>query len=189
MNKIIIVLLALIASTSARADVGLLGGLSFYNYSSSPSVDSSSSAGLLLGLSYTSSLAAGPGLEIDALYDQRKYSSSNVTVTLPAIQIPVLVRMNLIPEVFDYGIGAYYAFGVGDVSTSAGTSSSYSAAGVSSSDFGLIGSLQVTIPIPGITKLIADGRYLFGLSNSSSTAGVTAHTREMELFLGFLLSM
>ena len=189
MNKILIVL-SLLLINSAHADLGVLGGLSYYNISSTPDSAVSSKAGITAGLMYTSSLLIGPTLEIDALYNSRKLGlSDGTTNTYPEIQIPVLLRLPIIPFLFNVGAGAYYGFGIGSISNSSGASSSYSAYGMSTSDYGVLASAQATLPIPGIARLVVDARYAFGLANTSANSAITQHTREIQLLTGLVITL
>ncbi len=165
-------LVALFAmSQSAHAGIGLLGGASFHNVSTSPSVNFNTKAGLLAGLAFSSNLPF-VNLEVDALYNHRTLSTAGVSVSSPAIHVPVLARFSVIPMILDLGVGPYASFNVGSNDL-----------GYKSPDFGAVGSLRVMLPTPGI-HLVLDGRYVYGLTNLSQVGGFDAKTREVQIMAG-----
>jgi hypothetical protein len=175
-------------TTSAQAtEFGILGGINFFNPSleSEPgdaSVTTSSTAGFVGGFSYKSSLAL-INVEIDALYDKKKLSSGTIDSTSNWLEIPVLARYVFFPF-FNFGLGAYYSVGLGDVSV-AGVTENYQSAGMNRSDFGLLGSIQMELPIAPQMTLIADLRYNYGLVElEENTAAASEKSRELQVMFG-----
>jgi hypothetical protein len=171
MKKLGLAAALLFMTTSAHASIGILGGASFHNVSTDPSVSFNSHAGLLAGLAFSSELPL-INLEVDALYDNRSLSVLGTSFSSPAIQIPVLARFSVIPLILDFGIGPYASFNVGTNDL-----------GYKSPDIGIVGSVRLIVPTPGI-HLVVDGRYNFGIANLSQVALTSVHTREVQILAG-----
>jgi hypothetical protein len=86
-------------------------------------------------------------LEIDAIYVDNKTDS----IQFKAIQLPVLVRFNLLPGT-SLGLGGYAQYALDSVP------------GWKKTNFGGVGSVRFELPL-AFAKLFLEGRYLFGLSN------------------------
>jgi hypothetical protein len=151
------------------------------------------------GLLFDIPLAMGVGFEFGGLYLPRKIEvngqtltpkADDVTSTYHEIQVPVLLKFRLLPMVH-IGVGGYWATAMGsidaeDATTSANSNSSetYSAAGLKSSDYGLLGSFGFSLPLgAGGTHFMVDGRYAYGLENIS-TGTDTVKNRDVEVLVG-----
>jgi hypothetical protein len=164
-------------SVPAHAGIGLLGGVSFHNVSTSdststPSPTADSKLGFVGGLAFSTNFVIANG-EIDVLYNHRTLNFAGTSASSPAIEIPVLARFSFIPAVLDFGIGPYGAFNIGT-----------NQLGYSSPDFGAVGSLRVTVPIPGF-HLVIDGRYNYGFTDLANAPLIDVHTREWKVLAGF----
>ncbi len=190
--------LILIGSSSPvhAFELGFIGG---YN-SNSPSISNagvdattSGSSGYELGAYFSQALVNKFSIEIDTILEHKSYvlgsSSTGTTYSLNDFQIPVFARYSIIP-LFNVGLGLYWSSSFGSVSTNNGTSSttfsqSYSAAGLSETDFGLTTSIQARIPVTPVNRLILDVRYNFGLSNLSTDSANSYKSRELCFLAGF----
>ena len=116
---------------------------------------------------------AGPiGFELGALYLPRNGTEAGsdgnngtytATIKSTVLEIPALLRFHL-GHMFSVGAGAYYALGMGTTTmtmTDAGQSGT--AAASTGSDFGLLASAAVTIPLAPTLGIVIDGRYTMGL--------------------------
>ena len=169
------------------------------------SVTSASQADSGLGFGALAGISVAPFIEFETggLYVSRKYKSVLTTLGTPttnsysqhALEIPLLLRVNLIPFV-SVGAGAYYAIGMGDVSDNNGTKTttgSYSSFGLKSNDLGLQVSAAVHFPIMIATSLILDARYSYGLTDvnnnpSQTTPAITIKYCAIDVLLGLQFS-
>jgi hypothetical protein len=199
--KLSAIFIALMAfSQSASAETGVLLGYNIWSPAVSTtiagaSVSSASKGDFLAGLSYTTSLTPFFSLEIDGLYVTRKSdttvsilgSSSTGVTSQNVIEVPILFRVHLLPMV-NLGVGPYFAYGVGDF-TSSGTSQSYQAASTSRTDYGAEASAQIKFPIaPGI-HVSAEGRYVLGLKEESTNSSTSAKNREIQVLAGLTFGL
>lgn len=123
------------------------------------------------------------------------------------IQVPVLIRIHLLPMV-SLGVGAYYAHAIGQIKetntapgggTITGSSNpnfySYGDKSVPTDDYGLEAALGAQLPLTSSVKFYADFRYLWGLQNialPASTALLTSgglqadtnHWRDIQFLAG-----
>ena len=176
-KQLVLLLSLLVMSQTAHAGVGILGGVSFHSISfddggTNQNINRDSKVGFLGGLAFSSNFMFA-NMEVDALYDNRTLNVAGTSFSSPAIQVPVLVRISLLPEILDFGIGPYGSFNVGSNDL-----------GYNSPDFGAVGSVRLMIPTPGI-HLVLDGRYNWGFTNLAQTNLITIHTRELQVMLGF----
>ena len=140
-------------------------------------------------------------LEIDAIYVNRKFeiatsAPTDDTISYQALQIPVLLRINLLPGgLVSVGAGGYYEVGMGSISDTNDTNGSvssetYSSALIKTSDFGLLGSLRVQIPVFIRTHVLVDARYLYGLTEQSTAPSTaTIKNRYVQVFAGLGFSI
>jgi hypothetical protein len=80
-------------------------------------------------------------------------------------------------NVLSIGVGAYYATYSGDMkettktlSGSSTSNRSFAAASHEKSDFGLVTSLGIYIPISPVSRIILDGRYNIGMKDNNTSA-------------------
>ena len=117
------------------------------------------------------------GFEIGGLYLQRVESDSTLsptlTTTATVLEVPVLLRIHL-GQHFSFGAGGYYAYGLGNINYSDHTSGTYQDLKMNAYDYGVVGSLGFALPLASTVSLIVDGRVTYGLSNSSTAAGISS---------------
>jgi len=138
-------------------------------------VTSSSTLGLGIGGLASFPLVPDFRLETGLLYIKSVYSFSGTEFTLNHLQIPAVVRFDLLPFL-SLGGGFYYSFGLGNVGTRVGnvtTDVTYDAFNLSSSDLGAIVSAALDLTIGPASSLLVDVRYLYGLKNLTNLAGQT----------------
>jgi hypothetical protein len=180
----LILLCSLLATPAAHAiEVGVLGGLDFYNPSMSNATVVSPSSAIVGGAYFQTSFNALLDMDIGVMYAKKKADytvlAATTTIDTSSIQIPVILRTGFVPGSFvNVGAGAYYE--------STGTPP----AGFKSSDFGLVGSAQVRLPLAPLMKFVIDARYLYGLGEqSSNTATNTISNRSVQVLGGFTLGI
>jgi len=144
------------------------------------------------------------GLEVGALYITRKNeanpalgSSQDITNTSHAIQVPVLLKFHLFPA-FHVGVGGYWAQGIGSVDSNNATtgvdnsSQTYSGANLKQTDYGLVGAAGFSFPLGGGTRLLAEGRYNYGLANiftDPNSTGATEKYRDLQAVVGLSFAL
>ena len=198
----------LCASFQANAgEFGLAGGVSRWSPAFTAGAGSTSavtpSISTTFGAFYRFHFISIFALEIDGLYIQRKaeiaqslngVSQSDVTYQSKVIQIPVILRTQLIPRYVNVGVGGYYESGMSSGVTQSGTTtgnSGFAGANSKHSDYGLVGSLEFRLPIiPGIAFII-DGRYLYGLSQQllDTSSGSSQKSRYIQALGGLTFWM
>ena len=146
---------------------------------SSGGTQSSGQPGYGGGLGIEIPLGSSSGIEIDGIYQNR-----NNQIQASWVQIPVLYRLWL-GTFFSLGAGVYYGTGIGSVSTN-GTTESFSSAGYSQSDAGLMGVAGFNIPISSLYLMI-EGRYGYGVYDVSSIQGTTATFNDLQIVVGIRL--
>ena len=171
------VMLLLWTALPAHAGVrfSLFGDLDSSTYSTG-GVQTSGEAGLGGGLGLEIPLNSFSGLEIDGVYLNRKNQ-----IQASYVQIPVLYRLWL-GSIVTLGAGAYYSQGIGSV-TANGTTESFSDAGYTQNDAGLMGVAGFNIPI-SFFYLMIEGRYDFGIYDVSAIQGVTATFNDFQVLVG-----
>jgi hypothetical protein len=165
--------------------------------------------GALLGISAGTFLE----LEIGALKIARKYevktataSSTDLsTYTQGAVQLPLLLRFNLLPFL-SIGAGGFYNLGMGDIKKSSvetasdgtvetsSSKGSFSSFGLKKNDFGALVSLGIYVPVAPKISFIVDGRYALGLSDvnanpGSSTPVVKQKYTDIQVLAGLRISI
>jgi hypothetical protein len=173
-------------SSSAHAlDIKGYGAVNVYNTAATDLAGATVSTTAKPGFGFGAAGAIGiiPFiLEVDVgvLYMKRIWTQSSVDLSYATLQIPVMARVSAIP-IISPGVGAYFATAMGDMSVGS-TTTTFASAGFNSLDIGLIGSVEAKFGILPMVKLVVDGRYLFGLTNSATTGD--AKTREFQLLAG-----
>lgn len=182
-----------LVSTSAFASISIVGALNEGTLTGSGESDSlSAKPAFGAGILIDHPISIGTAIEFGAIYQGRKYddTSSNYTVSSNAIQIPVLLRFTLLPMI-SFGAGGYWETGSGDITLTNDTDGSkstltYSGLGVKQSDMGLVGSIRLNFLMgPGMGFLV-DGRYNYGLTNTSNN-GTTITNRAFQVLAGISL--
>jgi hypothetical protein len=160
-------------------------GLASNSETSSSGVDLTThryNAGMLFGGSVDVGL--GPvGVSADLLWAKRTLTQIPASdVVMNRIEVPVLVHLST--GFLRLEGGLYYAMSMGEVSVG-GTSQSYTAAGLSSSDMGLMGGLGFSIPL-GLVSGLLELRYSYGLKNlrSAPTADESFKFQALDLVAG-----
>ncbi len=206
MNKLACFVFFILAAVNTNAhalEVGVEGGLNFWSAPTTFSVTApatatnanSPSAEFMGGAFASFGIMPLFDLEAGIYYANKKNTqTSNITVsgsttstvsvnTASSYLFPVLLRTNFLPFV-NAGAGVYYEAGTGNV-TSNGVSESYSAAGLKQSDFGLLVSGQVKLPIAPLIHVLLDARYLLGLTEqSTNSASYSTKNRYVQLMGG-----
>jgi hypothetical protein len=196
----ILLFLALGIENQANAlEVGLLGGLNFWNPSVSPSAGAttvtSTSGDVAFGAFIKKDLNLLFDLEVDAIYMRKKntlvYGGSfsglgTVSLEMSSVMIPVLIRTSFFPGGFlNLGAGAYYEAGTNRGVVTNGSPGTYSGSSLNHSDLGLIGSAQVRLPIFPLVHAIVDARILHGLQEQSTdTSSQTVKNNSIQAFAG-----
>jgi hypothetical protein len=168
---------------SAKADfikVGAMVGATdtSANISTSTSSTSTSSKfGLGLGAMVEFPLMPLLRLEVDALLVTQSYTALGTDTTHKYLQVPVLLRLTALP-IINVGVGAFYAAGLGSISTTPSGSTvsvdrDYSVAGLKKSDFGIMASVAADWSVAPLIALFADIRYQIGLMNLVEVPGAT----------------
>jgi hypothetical protein len=198
--KLLAVVFAFTLTGQAHAlEVGLLGGLNFWGYGFTPptgaTLTGKTSGQLGLGAFVKTGLNPILDLELDLIYMKKKNtitiaagtaSQTNVFETA-SYMIPVMVRTSFIPGGFvNVGAGAYYEIGTSNGVTFDGASVTYSDAGVKHHDLGLIGSVQLRMPILPLVHFLVDGRYLYGLNEQNNDVATSGNfkNRSYQAFAG-----
>jgi len=194
--KLLAVLFTFTLTGQAHAlEVGLLGGLNFWGYGFTPpaggTLTGKTSGQLGLGGFVKAGLNPILDLELDLIYMKKKNTISGASQTnvfeTASYMIPVMVRTSFIPGGFvNVGAGAYYEIGTSSGVIVDGASGAYSDAGVKSHDLGLIGSVQLRLPILPLVHFLVDGRYLYGLNEQSNDVASSGNfkNRSYQAFAG-----
>jgi hypothetical protein len=199
---ILALVFGLMMSQAQAASISLVGDVDSSNISLGNPGSSTTSPKLGYGGGFLidSMMTPGVGFEIGALYITRKTeldgfsvnggAASNLDVKTTAIQVPVLLRFHLLPMI-SIGLGGYWAYGIGnvnstDTSGNSLASGSYSTELIKQSDFGLLGSVGLRLPLgTGGVKLLIDGRYAYGLTDFNNGAyTTTAKYRDVQGLVG-----
>lgn len=212
-NKLVVGLtfvsaLALSASNSFAHELGVLGGLNFSSMSIDPSPKDRDLSGRTLGVFGLSShfdLGSDFGIEVDVLNSRFGMSQDLSFLGVKGVantdfnylSIPVLVRYQVIPQFLRIGVGGYYSIGLGDISVhgdgvdpftgevkKGSNSVSYKTLGFNKYDYGLVGSLQGSVPVTSNVSLIADARYNLGLANLIDSKTESVHWRNFSVLVG-----
>ncbi len=158
-----------------------VNGVSVTNVSSS----NKSKMGLGGGVLFDSMFSSAAGLEFGGLYITRKIetttsftalgvnSSTTSTDNTHFLQIPVLLRVYL-NQALSIGAGGYIAEGLSGVDSD-----------LKKSDYGLVASLGIHVPLGSSSAFLIDGRYNYGLKNvDNSSYGMTQKYRDVQFLAG-----
>ncbi len=206
-----VLLLALFVNSSAlAAEFGVLGGLSTFSPTAKVSlpipITVQSYSSVMGGVYFKENLSMLFGVELDAIYLKKKVRYAlagflDSTDESKAIQVPLILRANLIPGgYFNFGVGAYYEAGMSsgvdstNNLTGASGNQTYANAGVKHNDYGAVGSVQLKIPLAPTVKFSVEGRYLYGLAEqsadtSAASGGLTIKNRYMQVIAGLGFGM
>lgn len=199
MKRIIATLLTLgtLSGLNAHAlEVGALGGLNFWGYGFAPpsgftAPTTNSTGSLALGGFVKFVINPLFDLEVDLIYAKKKNAYTDSTGTsvweMSSYMVPVMIRSSFIPGNFvNVGAGAYYEIGASSGVTIDGANGAYSDASVKHNDIGLIGSIQVRLPVIPLVHFLVDGRYLYGLNEQQSDTATNGSykNRSIQAFAG-----
>lgn len=164
----------LMSAPSFAWDLGVVGGLNM----SSPSIEQGNTSvsidgksAMSYGVLISQSMPALVSFEVGALYVTRKFGvdvgGTSVSMTMKGVQIPVMARFKVLPMV-TLGAGGFYNLGLGKVTEESGSTSQdrdYSDEKIKKSDYGLVGGIQLKVPVLPSLDVVGDARYLLGLAN------------------------
>lgn len=124
------------------------------------------------------------GIELGALYVQRKYGDATLTLTETRVEVPVMLRLWF--GAIGIGAGAYGAYGLGDVTDESGATSTYTARELNKLDFGWVGSTALAIGLGqrSTKSLLIDGRMSQSLGNASTQDDATGGYVNFQLIAG-----
>ncbi len=133
----------------------------------------------------------GFDLETGLVYVPRKFGATfpiigEFETQFSSWMIPLALRFNALPFV-SVAAGPYFMMATGNVSTTVlgvTAESAFDAAGISSSEFGLHGSVRVGFPIVPTIRVFADARYLMGLSNRATDAADSTKFNDVQVLGG-----
>lgn len=162
-----------------------VGGVTATGYNAKPAFG----GGVLVGFSMLPALE----WEIGALYVGRhyKYPTSNGQAedSYYSYEVPLIFRLTAL-QYINIGAGAYVAVPSGEDTYTltptggTGTSTSQTASSSFKTDYGLVASLAVKIPLNMAVSFLIDGRYYYGVSNASKIAGETLKFRDAQALFG-----
>jgi len=204
----------MLSSVAQAARLSLVGvdDLATGSYSNQPSgftaPSISSKSGFGGGLLLDEMVSREVMFEIGALYLTREYGSSggsisgvatdSTTTTQHVIQFPVQLKFRLLP-MLHIGVGGYLSEGVGSIDSQDSTnpsqsnsSESYSSANIKKTDYGLLGSVGLSLPLTMTTHFIVEGRYAYGLANvyaDPNSTGLTIKNRDIQILAGFTFAL
>jgi hypothetical protein len=191
-NLKVVFLLSLFLIPNARAlEVGALGGLNFFNPSltlpAGTTATSATSGVLSGGLFFKKGFNPLLDVEVDLIYMKKKTTLavtspavSSTTVEMTSYMVPVIFRTSFVPGGFvNVGAGAYYE--VGSTISQDGVSSTYANQGLKNHDLGLVGSAQLRLPLAPLVHVLADARYLMGLTEQSTDVASNGSTKNRSL--------
>ncbi|MDR3607935.1 MAG: outer membrane beta-barrel protein [Oligoflexia bacterium] len=196
------VLTAIFASTSTPAfaaspALSLVGLSNWSSPSDSPDLGGTSKAAYGGGAYLDLPLVRRVSLQIGALYVPHKtdFVSASQTVTANSVQVPALLNFHF-NRFLTFGFGGYYARYIGQFretndSTGIQSNSNYSDVGLMDSDYGVVGSVAMHVPVAHTVDFTVDGRYNYGLKNLVSDPSLTPgglsseKTRDIQVLAGF----
>jgi hypothetical protein len=187
----------LLAATPALAlsfeRLSLVGAATVTQYSFTPAsgarATSSGYMGFGGGLLAELDLSKGViGVELGALYAQRKYGDTARTYTETRLETPALLRLWI--GSLGIGAGLYAAYGLGSVQVDGG-SSSYGALGLSTLDLGWLasGAFVMGFGQTATTGLRIDARVGQSLTNASTQGGAVGKYLEFQLLAGLQFTL
>ena len=124
----------------------------------------------------------GFGLEFGGIYTPRKFDAAGAAWEFNQIQIPVVLRFHLSPY-FTFGLGGYYGIAMGNWKLN-GAEVTYNGSAFEKSDFGVLGSLGLRIPLGSSMRFLVDGRYIYGLKDTDKTGNELKYS-DVQLLAGF----
>ena len=198
MKKIIVALIGIVAfipSADADLKVAAVGGITSANFSyenttlpgATVSSRSMMSYGLLANFRRGSSFGVSFGFLYSELGGKVKYSQSGVEVTIdekyPYFQIPLIADYWL-NRFIAVGVGGYYAFSGGNVTqdlsiagVSTSTTQSFDDHKLESTDYGLLGHLQIVFPIMTRAYFTVNAMYEIGFTQISKDPTTKIYNR------------
>ena len=207
MKNFIFVFLFLGSASAQAYTMGIMGGMNMSSQSATvgpglngSTVSSTSGTGYQGGVyfaqNFTPMLTFELGLNYQSLQSKSTLTvltgSTTITTTEKRLQVPLIVRYWFIPSILGFGVGGYYSMGLGNVKAdssneaiTASSNGSYKDAGLKSSDYGAVGSVQLRFPIGPTLRFLVDGRYLMGLAEQSTdTNNLSLKNREIDVLAG-----
>ena len=194
-SALLFTLLALITLPAKALEVGVEGGINYWNPTSTSTGETdtySSSAATTFGVFAKGSLNFLFDAEV-GIYSMNKKSTEAYAGTLTGTYnlqtssyvIPVIVRTSFVPGgLFNVGAGAYYEIGTSSGITVNGVNQTYAASNVKNNDIGLVLSGQVRLPIAPLIHVLVDARYLYGLTEQSTITTASEKNRNLQFLAG-----
>ena len=200
MNRLIKILtiLAFFGPTGSFAsdEIGVLGGLNFWLPAETrPGVNFSSAAegDATFGVYYRTALLEGFDLET-GFFSMKKtdiltLNGTEQTEKTASYVLPLLIRTNFVPGNFlSVAAGPYFEAGTSAGISIDGASYTYASQGLKHTDFGVMGSIQMAIPLTEEINFLLDGRYLLGfIEQSFDTTQRNLKNRYIQILGGFSL--
>ncbi len=169
--------------------------------SASPSIDSAGTPAATeskfgIGFGVLASVYSIPAFTIESglISLTRNYALSSLpaeTVSMKMWQVPVLLRFDLLPIVA-VGIGGYLAFASGEITKTLviiDRTETYDANSLGKTDYGLMASASLALPILPTLKILVDARYMMGLANLSTVSGSSFKFKDLQLLAGIRLAI
>lgn len=128
------------------------------------------------------------GVGVDVIYATRGQFLVVANSTWKELLIPVQAKFALLPFL-DIGVGGFYSMALSDITVEtvlgSSTTTTFDAAGLSGSDYGLVAGVGLGIPL-GITTLTLEARYLMGLANrlNNATGEAGAKSKAFDILVG-----
>src|SRR5579885_2498578 len=195
LHAIVLVILGVLSFGTSSANAGMMHfsifGDGTWSQPDQTGATFSSKLGYGGGAQVEFGLGPMAGLEIGAIYLSRKFNESPSTLdtTTTYVQVPVQLRY-WVGRYFTIGVGGYYAFAVGDVKFSDGSSVPYSTVGFKKNDYGLLGSAGLNFPMGPGTAFFAEGRYAYGLDDQNDPAQTNSTKwRDIQVLVGLRFGM
>lgn len=186
------------APASAAIDLNLLGVLNFIspNYSDTSIPQADSSGGTSLGFGVMGGIDLLPGFrtELGLIYLPQEFtatrSGTNTETKVKYLQIPLIARFTGLPF-FNVGAGGHFSLAVGDAevkTTTGGVSTAQflgrDQANISSTDWGLIASLQTKSFNLATVHLLGEIRYVLGLHDINTSSNVDVKFNDFQILAG-----
>jgi hypothetical protein len=182
------------AGSFASDEIGVLGGLNFWLPAEThPGVNFSSSAegDATFGSYYRTDLLDGFDFET-GFFSVKKHDILTLNGTdqiekTASYVLPLLIRTNFVPGNFlSIAAGPYFEAGTSAGISMDGVSYTYASQGLKHTDFGVMGSIQLAIPITEEINFLLDGRYLLGfIEQRLDTTQRTLKNRHIQILGGF----
>jgi hypothetical protein len=121
-------------------------------------------------------------LETGGVYGPRGFTQSGVVTTFTTVQIPLVVRLYVVPSI-SFGLGGYFSHGIGTYTV--GTLPvAYGFTTYGADDSGAIVSASLKVKLISIFGLVVDARYLYGLQNVNKSPGQSTVLGDFQFFGG-----